>query len=80
MAKKKPATSSAPTSKPLDIAVIRAAVTRNRGGWNNASDADLRALWNGLPAELQAAYLQPSPAAPQEKTPDAPGTEPATNA
>ena len=42
----------------MDKKTIRQAVIKNRGGFENATDAQLSTLWNSLPAETQNQYLE----------------------
>lgn len=44
--------------KQMDIKTIRAAVTQNRGGLQDATDVQIRRLWDMLPADVQEQYLK----------------------
>jgi hypothetical protein len=41
-----------------DIKKIREAVVKNRGGFENAPDADIMTIWRLLDDETQRAYLE----------------------
>jgi len=41
----------------LSMEKIRQAVCKHRGGWESASDAEIRTVWNSLSAEIQQQYL-----------------------
>ncbi len=54
----------------MDITAIRAAIGKNRGGWENATDEEILRLWDLLGETLQQAYSKSlEPAA--ETTPEA---------
>jgi len=36
---------------------IREAVTKHRGGWTKASDAEIMTVWNMFPDEIKKEYL-----------------------
>lgn len=41
-----------------EIQTVRAAVVLNHGGFEKASDAQIRALWTSLTEETQKRYLE----------------------
>jgi len=41
----------------LSMEKIRQAVCAHRGGWEKASDAEIRAVWNSLSADTQQQYI-----------------------
>jgi hypothetical protein len=41
-----------------DIKTIRKAIEKNRGGQENASDEQIRLIWDVLPKEVQKQYLE----------------------
>jgi hypothetical protein len=55
-----------------DIKTIRAAVERNRGGWEAASDNAVIELWSVLSPETRKAYLASLPLAVSAVVVDAP--------
>ena len=40
----------------MSIKRIREVILANRGGLNNASDAEIMTIWNSLPPEIQKQY------------------------
>lgn len=48
----------------LPMETIRAAVTKNRGGWENADDNAIRQIWAALPDDVKRRYLDKLAAAP----------------
>ena len=53
-----------------DIKTIREAITKNRGGFENADDAAIIRMWHLLDKELQTQYLKSI--APSKISPQAP--------
>lgn len=49
---------------------MRTAVTAHRGGWADASEDELRALWLTLPDELRQQYLSVAVEEVQHSTPE----------
>ena len=47
-------------AKDPTMEAIRAAVTKHRGGWEQASDAEILVLWLSLPASVRREYLEGS--------------------
>lgn len=46
---------------------IRKSVCKNRGGWDNASDAQILNIWRLLPKEVQKQYLESIETQPKSK-------------
>lgn len=58
----------------LDIETIRKAVTKNRGGFEKASDAQIRIIWYSLDETTQQKYLKTVTPKTERKGKDATGS------
>jgi hypothetical protein len=63
-------TMSAKRANLTEMVAIRQAITLHRGGFKEATDAELMALWRGLSDGDRQAYLAAIPKPTQEKTHD----------
>ena len=58
----------------MDIETIRRAVTKNRGGLNDATDAQIMIIWDSLDEQTRQEYLQKISKERKGKNADSTGT------